>query len=135
MEANETIRIAIAIFLIVVAGIVFYMENRLRHYREYLSRYRSKYKERLNNQLDITDTGLSTGLNNSNIFDKNIEKNLKIMQNTLDKYKIKINNLKKLNENNNAVIQQQNKLIKTLRNEILLNGKTNGTDRSSSKKT
>lgn len=95
METNEAIGIAVSIFLTIVVGIIFYMENRLRHYREYLSQYRSKYKKRLgNNQLDATDTGLGAGLSNSNIFDKNINKNLEIMQNTLDKYKIELDNLK-----------------------------------------
>lgn len=47
MEANETVGIAVSIFLIIVVGVVAFMENRLKHYRGYLnSRQRFRLPKR-----------------------------------------------------------------------------------------
>lgn len=97
METNEMIEIAIAMFLTVVVGVVAFMENRFRYYRGYLN----------NRHLGKMDS--------TNIFDKNIKENLEIMQDTLNKYKVQLDNLVKLNDKNNAIIEKQNDLIKTFK--------------------
>ena len=97
METNELIGIAIAIFLTVVVGVVAFIENRFRYYRGYLN----------NRHLGKMDS--------TNILDKNIKENLEIMQDALNKYKVQLDNLVKLNDKNNAIIEKQNVLIKTLK--------------------
>ena len=109
METNEMIGIAIAIFLTIIIVFVAYAETRLRYYRQYL---------KLFNKMD-------TELNSTNIFDKNIKENLEIMQDTLDKYKVQLDNLANLNEKNNIIIQKQNDLIKALKDANIANALKN----------
>ena len=103
METNGILFIFTMVFYILaVIGFVIFIDYRIRKHKKYYNSFSGK---------------IDLDLNNSNIFDENIKKNIEKMQSTLDDYKEQLNELLEINKKNDEIILKQNSIIELLSKE------------------